>query len=117
MPIFQYAFPGCQAPLAFDNASNYCCFAPDALLAGDIPLNPGGERPQARVREGFDHGRGLPQAMVYSDNHPSPAVRGKPKGVEAILCERGLWPHNSWRSDGPKPNWSAQKIVEAVIQN
>ena len=52
------------------------------------------------MRERFDHSRGLPQAMVYSNNHPNFAVRGKPKGAEAILRERGLWPHNGWRSDG-----------------
>ena len=100
MPIFQYAFPGCQALFAFDNASNHCCFAPDALLASNISLNPGGKQPC--MREGFDHGRGLPQAMIYSGNHPHSAVRGKPKGAEAILHERGLWPRNGWCSDGFK---------------
>ena len=100
MPIFQYDFPGCQALFAFYNASNYCCFAPDALLASNISLNPGGKQP--RMRGGFDHGRGLPQAMVYSDNHPNLVVRGKPKGAKAVLRERGLWSHDSWRSDGFK---------------
>ena len=37
-----------------------------------------------------------------SDNHPNIAVRGKPKGAEAILREPSLWPYNSWRSDGFK---------------
>ena len=76
------------------------CYAPDALLASNTSLNPGGKQP--RMREGFHHGRGLPQAMVYSDNHPNYAVRGKPKGADTILRERGLWPHNGWRSDGFK---------------
>ena len=93
MPIFQYAFPGCQALFAFDNASNHRYFAPDALLASKIFLNPGGKQP--RKREGFDHGRGLPQAVMCSGSRPSFTVRGKPKGAEAILRERGLWPHNS----------------------
>ena len=67
MPIFKYAFPGCQALFAFDNASNHCCYAPDALLASAVNLNPGGKQPL--MREGFDHGRGLSQTMVFSENH------------------------------------------------
>ena len=34
--------------------------------------------------------------------HPNFAVCGKPKGAEAVLRERGLWPYNSWHSDGFK---------------
>ena len=99
MPIFQYAFPGCQALFAFDNASNHRYFAPDALLASNTSLNLGGKQPC--MREGVDHVRGLPHAMVYSENHPNFAVRGKPK-AKTILRERGLWPLNGWRSDGFK---------------
>ena len=51
MPIFQYAFPGCQALFAFDNASNHRYFAPDALLASNISLNPGGKHSLASERD------------------------------------------------------------------
>ena len=97
MPIFQYAFPECQALFAFDNVSNHCCFAEDALIASNIS---GGRQP--RMREGFDHARGLPYSLVFSDNHPNLSLRGKAKGVEAILRERDRWPNNGWRSDGFK---------------
>ena len=46
------------------------------------------------MREGFDHTRGLPHPLVFSDNHPNLSLRGKAKGAEAILRERGLWPNN-----------------------
>ena len=69
------------------------------------------------MREGFDHGGGLPQAMVYSGNNLNFAVRGRRKGAEAILRERGLWPHNSWRSDRFKFKLEFPKTMEAVIQN
>ena len=48
------------------------------------------------MREGFDHARGLPHPLVFSDNH---SLRGKAKGAEAILRERGRRPNNGWRSD------------------
>lgn len=98
LPIFRYAFPNCQALFAFDNASNHCAYSPTALLASRMNLNPGGK--QGKLREGFDHNRGLPQAMVFSENHPNPSLRGKAKGLEIVLRERGLWPHNNRRSDG-----------------
>ena len=67
------------------------------------------------MREGFDYGRGLPHAMVYSDNHPNFAVHGEPKRGEEILRECGLSPCNSWRSDGFKFKLGCPKIAEAVI--
>ena len=54
------------------------------------------------MREGFDHARGLPHPLVFSDNHPNFSLRGKAKGAGAVLRERGLWPVNGWRSDGFK---------------
>ena len=55
--------------------------------------------------------------MVYSENDPNFAVLAKPKGAEAFLRERGLWPLNDWRSEGSDSNWSLQKIAEAVKQS
>ena len=98
--IFQYAFPECQALFAFENASNHCFIAEGALIASNVSLDPSGRQP--RMREGFDHASGLPHPLVFSDNHPNLSLRGKTKGAEAILRERGLRPNNGWRSDGFK---------------
>ena len=100
MPIFKYAFPSCQALFAFDNASNHCCYAPDALLASAVNLNPGEKQPL--MRNGYNHGQGLPQTMVFPENHPNIKLRGKAKGAEVVLRESGLWPRSGWHSDGFK---------------
>ena len=96
LPIFHYAFPNCQALFAFDNASNHNSFASDALLVSRMNHNPGGK--QALMREGFIHSKGRPQTMVFPANHPILALRGKAKGIEQVLWERGLWQER--RSDG-----------------
>lgn len=96
VPIFRYAFPGCQALFAFDNASNHCCYATDALVASKMNQNPGGSQPH--LREGFIHSKQWPQAMVFPLNHPNPTLRGKPKGIEQVLREQILWREK--RSDG-----------------
>lgn len=83
LPIFRYAFPGCQGLFAFDNASNHCCFAPDALIVSKINQNPGGSQPL--MRDGFIHSKQLPQSMVFSQNHVISRLRGKAKGIEQIL--------------------------------
>ncbi|KAF8458748.1 hypothetical protein BDZ91DRAFT_800171 [Kalaharituber pfeilii] len=77
IPIFERAFPGCQAVFLFDNASNHAAFAPDALVVNEMNLGPGGKQPI--LREGFIHAKQRPQAMVFPDNYPDPALRGKPK--------------------------------------
>ena len=100
IPTLQYVFPEFQACFTLDNASNYCCFAEDSLVASNIALNPGGRQP--RMREGFDHARGLPHPFVFSDNYLHFSLRGKAKGAEAILKERVLRPKSGWRSDGFK---------------
>jgi hypothetical protein len=43
VPIFKYAFPDFEALFAFDNASNHCAFAADALVASKMNLLPGGK--------------------------------------------------------------------------
>ena len=84
-----YAFPGCEALFAFENASNHCAFASDILLVSRMHRNPG----STPFRLGWK-----PQAMVFSDNHPVPKLRGQAKGIEQVLRERGLW--RDCRSDG-----------------
>jgi hypothetical protein len=53
------------------------------------------------MRQCFDHARGLPHPMIF-DNHPDFSLCGKPKGLEAILRKRGLWPPGNRRPDGFK---------------
>ena len=48
IPIFRYAFPGCEALFAFDNASNHCYFA---LVASSMNLGVG--KGQNKLREGL----------------------------------------------------------------
>ena len=48
--------------------------------------------------------------MAFSENHSDIKLRGKAKGAEIILRERGLWPRSGWRNDvfganrGPRPS-------------
>ena len=88
IPILKYAFPGCEGLFAFDNASNHAAFAPDALVAAKMNLGPGGRQPL--LREGWDYSKNMPQAMVFGDNDPIPSRRGKAKGIQQVLEERGL---------------------------
>ena len=96
--ILECAFPGCEGFFAFDNASNHCAYAPDALLATKMNLGPGGKQPL--LRDGWDHSQNLPQPMVFGQDYPVLALRGKPKGIRQVLLERGLWQHQ--RKDGAK---------------
>ena len=43
-PISNAAFPGCQAVFAFDNASNNCSYAADALRVENMNFYPGGKQ-------------------------------------------------------------------------
>ena len=90
VPIFNAAFPGCQAVFAFDNASNHCSYAADALRVESMNLNPGGK--QGMLREAFMHGKGRPQSMSFPQNYHNLELAGKPKGIKRVLKERGLWP-------------------------
>ena len=79
IPIFNAAFPGCQAVFLFDNASNHSTYAADALRVGNTGLRPGGK--QGVLREGFMHGKGLPQPMSFPLNYYNRELTGKPKGL------------------------------------
>lgn len=56
--IFSAAPSGCQAVFAFENASNSCSYAADALRAESMNPRPGGK--QGVLQEGIIHGEGLP---------------------------------------------------------
>ena len=121
VPIFNAAFPDCQAVFPPDSASNHSSYAADALRVGNMNLHPGGE--QGVLQEGFMHGKGLPQSMPFSSNYYNHELAGKPKGIKRVLKERGLWPerglvlecsatHNRLGC-GPEGGHCARRILEA----
>ena len=87
IPIFNAAFPGCQAVFLFDNASNHSIYAADVRVE-NMNLHPGGK--QGVLREGFMHHKGRPQPMSFPRNYYNLELAGKPKGIKRVLKERGL---------------------------
>ena len=96
--MLKFAFPGCEGLHAFDNASNHCAYALDALIATKMNLGPGGKQPV--LRDGWDHAQNLAHPMVFSQDYPDPKLRGQPEGIRQVLLERGLWQDH--RKDGSK---------------
>ena len=96
--ILKYAFPHCEGFFAFDNASNHCAYTPDALIASKMNLGSGGKQP--RLRDGWHLTSNQPHSMVFSQDHPTPELRGQPKGIRQVLYERGLW--QDYRNDGSR---------------
>lgn len=90
LEIFKTAHPTLKGVRLFDNATSHCMFAPNALVATKVKLNPGGQQP--RMKDGWyvdEKGERHAQKMVFEDDHPRHP--GMPKGARAILMERGLW--------------------------
>ena len=83
IPLFNRLHPGCIGVFVFDNSTNHGAYAPDALVATKMNLNPGGK--QSRLRDGWfiQDGVRIEQPMVFAD--------GTPKGLKSVLIERGLW--------------------------
>ena len=94
----EYAFPNCEGLFAFDNASNYSAFAPDALVVSKMNLMPGGKQPL--LRDGWDYNRNICQPMVFPRDYLDVFLQGKAKGIQQVLYERGLWRNRS--PDGSK---------------
>ena len=85
--IFEAAHPGCQALFIFDQSSAHASLPPDALKAFEMNKSDGGKQrkqcdtiiPQSNPDPHF---RGQPQKMMTSS--------GQPKGLQAVLEERGF---------------------------
>jgi len=76
--------PNCIGLFCFDQSSNHAAMPEDALKAQNMNLKPGGKQP--KLRDGW-YARGeqrIQQPMQFED--------GTPKGIRAVLEERGLWP-------------------------
>jgi hypothetical protein len=91
LPAFAALHPGCTALFTFDQSTNHAAYAVDALRAASMNLNPGGKQPKLQDGWYTVGSSRVAQAMSYLDDHPVPALQGLPKGIKAVLTERGLW--------------------------
>ena len=80
----------------FDNAPTHQKRAPDALSATKIPkfAKEGWTHIKGgpKMRNGYFGPEKTPQELYYPEDHPT--MPGWFKGMEQIICERGLWPSN-----------------------
>ena len=82
IPIFEKTHHGSIAVFAFDNSSSHTALAKDSLNAFAMNLKDGGKQPILRGTV-FN---GQRQSLILPD--------GRPKGIQTILTERGLWKSN-----------------------
>jgi len=99
IPIFNAAFPGCQALFLFDNASSHSSYADDALRVENMNLKPGGK--QGWLRDNFIYEKGIPQPMRFPDDYYDRELAGKQKEIKQVLNERGLWPERGLMLECP----------------
>jgi len=95
--VFKQAFPNDIVVFAFHNSSGHTCKAPDALVATRMNLTAAGKQPAIHPTRLTD---GTLQYMVYHPNdrewdYPHHPVKEeyieKPKGINRVLQEHGLW--------------------------
>jgi hypothetical protein len=72
-----------------DNSQGHSAYSEDALLVSRMNVKPGGK--QARMRDGWfiRDGETITQSLIFSSDHPE--FPNEPKGIKAILSERGLF--------------------------
>lgn len=76
----------------FDNSSGHSAYVKDALLASLMMKGIERSKVKSRMRDGWfmkDDIR-IVQQMLYTKTHANQAIRGKAKGLQQILLERGL---------------------------
>ncbi|KAH6879968.1 hypothetical protein BKA70DRAFT_1127028 [Coprinopsis sp. MPI-PUGE-AT-0042] len=96
MPLFEKLYPGAVAEFFFDQSTAHGAYAPDALNAAEMNVNPGGKQrrmhdtviPESHPNPAL---RGKVQTMVYGDDEEDETLRGQPKGMRKFLQDRELW--------------------------
>jgi hypothetical protein len=109
--IFEYLQPDKVGIWLFDCSSAHEGLAADALNVNNMNVNPGGKQKHLCTtviptsnpapKPGHTDTRGLPQTMVYPDDHLDPKLQGQAKGMKAVLQEReSVWDELSDRCGG-----------------
>jgi hypothetical protein len=72
-----------------DNSQGHSAYSEDALVVSRMNVNPSGK--QARMHNGWytRDGQTVSQPMIFPQDHA--AYPNEPKGIKAILTERGLY--------------------------
>jgi hypothetical protein len=72
-----------------DNSRGHFAYAENALLVSRMNVRPGGK--QARMHDGWFmcNGHKTAQSMLFPCDHPT--FPNEPKGINAVLTERGLF--------------------------
>lgn len=80
IPIFETAYPDCQALFLFDNVTSHSAYILDRLRVPSLNLYPGGAQPL--LSSGIKSLTGEIQSIVQLDSTA--------KGLQMVLQERGL---------------------------
>lgn len=90
IPAFEAAHgAGYQALFLIDNSQGHSAYSEDALVVNRMNVNPGGK--QARMHDTWFicENAQITQVMCFTADHPTHP--GEPKGIKAVLTERGLF--------------------------
>ena len=113
--IFNYLFPNCIGLWIFDCSSAHEAFAKDALNINKMNVKPGGKNVPSMHNTvipwtnpdpppGVPDSRGSIQSMNYPIDYHNETLRGKPKGILAVLRERtNVWAELERRTGGKVP--------------
>ncbi|KAJ7205486.1 hypothetical protein GGX14DRAFT_367159 [Mycena pura] len=91
LPTFKARYPGAVAVVLVDNSQGHSAYPPDALRASVMKFRTGGKQPHMRDGWFVKDGRRVAQKMSFPANHRTASLRGKPKGMQQVLKERGLF--------------------------
>lgn len=125
--IFEFTHPGKVGVWLFDCSSAHEGLAPDALNVNHMNKKPGGKQRHLRSttiplsnpppKSGRLDTRGQPQDLSFSTDHPDPTLRGKPKGMQAVLQERvSVWDKMLDMNNGKVPPGKCGQCAKSQVK-
>ncbi|KAF8607403.1 hypothetical protein BDV93DRAFT_591655 [Ceratobasidium sp. AG-I] len=104
--IFNIMHPGAVMLMFFDQSSAHNAYASDALSARKMNVTPGSKQPAMQattipIDNPHPALQGQHQSMVFPSTHQEHP--NKPKGMEQVLRERGLWDTLTRTAGGKRP--------------